>query len=1405
MRNSLKRAFAFLLAGMMIFSVIPANAFAEETTKTTVTVATDLITTGEYDENSDALKTKLISADTALTVGTKFYVPIVLANITEFNFFEFKLLYDPSVFEFTDAVGVWEDEENDLTWGKTLTYNKDLTFDASVNSNVGMMSSSAITATTVARKGYLMFAGFEVIGKSTTGTEEIGIQAVNEGTAGIGIAQQTAADQITYIAGTVSVEKEASSGGTTTPTNYEIYYTLEKTADGTNAGFKAYDVNEEVKATVYLVNKGEEDINLQAYDIYLDYDSALIYQGTTLQGAIAYKADGTDDDSLEDVAEAEDKVIHIQAVGDNTSILENLAVNTPVPLGTITFSIDGDTAVYGTKMPITLTKTGSDKETTNIAVGGETEGDKKSYYPTVTQTVGDVTYSGAEVNTKYTVTFDANGGEFAENAVTSQDKQHNVTLTLNPSEPTRTGFDFKGWSTEDGEENSVNVGTTYGDNADEIFYAVWEKNTVTVTFHANNGTDATVTQEVPYNTETALTGNTFTRTGHGFSKWTTNADGSGTVYADGANVTITETLDLYAQWTPNKYTVIWKGQDGNTVLETDDKTAVYGTAPSYDGENPVKDDTAEFDYEFVGWATEPNQTSGTEEDKLPAVSGDTTYYAAFSETRRSYTVTFNMDGKADNQEQSVTYGEKVAKPETDPTNEHYTFINWYEDENCTIEYKFDEKTITGPTTIYAKWEAKTYYVTFESNGGTDSMAQQGIKYGDSDNLTPNAFKAPEGMEFLNWKDADGNTYGDGESITLTGNITLTAQWGAAEYKVNIAEGIEHGSVTANPSAANMNAEITLTITPGEGYELDKLTVTDAKSDPVNVSDDYKFTMPGSDVTVTATFKLATYTVTVDSANIQNGKVTATPTSGNMDAEISLTAEPETGYKLTGYTVTKADNTTFNVGTDGKFNLPASNVTVTATFEPITYTVEFNANGGVNTMNSMENVDYNTTDKLTKNLFEKTGHKFLGWSTTEDGEVAYADEASAAALTTTDGATVILYAVWQAETYNVTLNTDGGTINNGEVSEYTYGTGATLPTDVTREHYTFDGWYDSEGKKVTSISTTDSGDKSYTATWTPDTYTVKLDAKGGTIAEGKDVTGYSYGIDVSLPVKEDMIRAGYEFVSWHTDADCTSDAVTEIAAGTIGNQTFYAKWNPVQYKITFVVEGGKDIAPMTYDYEDIITLPEAESNDPMFKFDYWALEEKAGGWYADTYAAGKHSTGFYGNVTLTAVWQSAASYEVEEYLYARTGWYMLRVADDLEETQEYQFDGKSMYYIEDPGYAVEGSGKPGTFYTLIEAKYVEYNKLTAAAYELLQSADATARATINYNGDINDDKVVNVADANIVYQMVKLEDGNYYSEAQLTVEQRLAADMHKEAYKVGEYRGNAEDVNAIVKLINTKTN
>ena len=155
----------------------------------------------------------------------------------------------------------------------------------------------------------------------------------------------------------------------------------------------------------------------------------------------------------------------------------------------------------------------------------------------------------------------------------------------------------------------------------------------------------------------------------------------------------------------------------------------------------------------------------------------------------------------------------------------------------------------------------------------------------------------------------------------------------AEHKITIAD-TTNGTVKANPASAAKDAEVTLTVTPAEGYELDKLTVAGATATNVTVTDN-KFTMPDEDVTVTATFKEkekpkpAEHKITI--AETTNGTVKANLASAAKDAEVTLTVTPAEGYELDKLTVAGKTATNVKV-TDNKFTMPDEDVTVTATFK-----------------------------------------------------------------------------------------------------------------------------------------------------------------------------------------------------------------------------------------------------------------------------------------------------------------------------------------------------------------------------------------------------------------------------------------------------------------------------------------
>ena len=183
--------------------------------------------------------------------------------------------------------------------------------------------------------------------------------------------------------------------------------------------------------------------------------------------------------------------------------------------------------------------------------------------------------------------------------------------------------------------------------------------------------------------------------------------------------------------------------------------------------------------------------------------------------------------------------------------------------------------------------------------------------------------------------------------------------------------------------------------------------------------------------------------------------------------------------------------------------------------------------------------------------------------------------------------------WTAPTYAVTLNTNGGTINNGNVTEYTYGVGATLPTDVTRTGYTFKGWYYNEnltGSPVTAIGDTETGNKEYWAKWEINQYTITVKPENGKA----DITiTQDYGTPITAPT---LTREGYQFNGWDKTFPTTMPA---------GDMTITAQWTLNRYTISYNLNNGTATGnPDSYTVEsDAITLN--TPTRPGYTFTGWS--------------------------------------------------------------------------------------------------------------------------------------------------------------------------------------------------------
>ncbi len=305
-----------------------------------------------------------------------------------------------------------------------------------------------------------------------------------------------------------------------------------------------------------------------------------------------------------------------------------------------------------------------------------------------------------------------------------------------------------------------------------------------------------------------------------------------------------------------------------------------------------------------------------------------------------------------------------------------------------------------------------------------------------------------------------------------------------------------------------------------------------------------------------------------------------------------------------------------------FGMPARNVTVSITFEPVPYGITYNLNGENVTNDNPENYSIEHCNFDLKDPTRK-GYRFDGWT---DG---YGSELKA--ISCDEMHDIVAVANWTLETY--TLSYDE-VCDNPETYNVTSNT-ITLKEAAERPGYTFEGWYDENNVKVETIPAGSTGNISLKAHWGKIVYDISYALNGGL----EDVSNpLSYTIEDEV-ILEDAVRDGYKFEGWF---DASDNKVEKIETGSTGVVNLNAKWSAIPYTVSYDFNGG------SYDgeYETVFTI-ESETFDLV-------IPEKTGyifaGWFDnDGVKYLTISKGTFKNIELTARWVVEGEYIIEYVL------------------------------------------------------------------------------------------------------------------------------------------------------------
>ena len=362
------------------------------------------------------------------------------------------------------------------------------------------------------------------------------------------------------------------------------------------------------------------------------------------------------------------------------------------------------------------------------------------------------------------------------------------------------------------------------------------------------------------------------------------------------------------------------------------------------------------------------------------------------------------------------------------------------------------------------------------------------------------------------------------------------------------------------------------------------------------------TIGTADAAVTTSLRNFAYTV------VFNGNGSTGGTMNNQAFEYSIAQNlTANGFNRTGYTfagwANEADGAVVYGDQVSVINLTATDggtVNLYAKWTPNTYTVHFNGNGSTSGTMSDMNFTYDVAQNLTANGFNRTGYTFAGWANEADGAVVYGDQVSVINLTTTNNATVTLYAKWTANTYTVHFDKNHNDAT-GEMSDmpFTYDIAQTLTANAfSRAHYDFAGWNtqtDGNGanyndqQSVENLTATDKGTVNLYAQWTLHIYTISYDLAGGSVATANPAT---YTVESSNITLTNPTRTGYVFMGWTgTGLDAATMSVT-IANGSSGDRSYTATWEPVAFSVHFngngATSGTMSNQEFAYDRAQLLT-------------------------------------------------------------------------------------------------------------------------------------------------------------------------------------------------------------------------
>ena len=388
-------------------------------------------------------------------------------------------------------------------------------------------------------------------------------------------------------------------------------------------------------------------------------------------------------------------------------------------------------------------------------------------------------------------------------------------------------------------------------------------------------------------------------------------------------------------------------------------------------------------------------------------------------------------------------------------------------------------------------------------------------------------------------------------------------------------------------------------TPQSADFLGWYTTSDFSGDPVRV---IKAGTSGNLVFYAKWVSTVEYTITFDS----DGGTAVDQMTVVENNSVTLPTITKDGYEFLGwyYNDTKLNNT-FNYTYE-------SDITVVAKWEKL-YTITFNSNGGT----TVSSLTVKANESVTLPTITKNNYNFLGWY--------YNGTKLNNTFTFSYSTDITLVANWkEIMYYTITFNSNGGTaVSQMTVQE---NTPVTLPSNITKDGWTFTGWYYNDERLDYTFTYTYDTDITVEAKYTEIvTYQLSFNSDGGTAVASKTVKYYEI---IDLPT---ITKDNYEFLGWYYNDVKVDDPFTYIYESNI---TLVAKWERI-YTITYNSNGGTSVASVKVKANETVTLPTTSQDGYDFL-----------GWYYNgTKLNNTFKFTYNTDITITAQWSEIVTFEI----------------------------------------------------------------------------------------------------------------------------------------------------------------